>query len=61
MRFSQICGKISQSKRGSVSAMTAKEAIRELEHMKQYSTAKAIPALDCAIKALKEKAEREKE
>ena len=24
--------------------MTAKEAIRELEHMKQYSTAKAIPA-----------------
>lgn len=41
--------------------MTAKEAIRELEHMKQYSTAKAIPALDCAIKALKEQAEREKE
>lgn len=41
--------------------MTAKEAIRELEHMKQYSTAKAIPALDYAIKALKEKAEQEKE
>ena len=36
------------------------EAIRELEHMKQYSTAKAIPALDYAIKALKEKAEQEK-
>jgi len=28
--------------------------------MKQYSTAKAIPALDCAIQALAEKAEREK-
>ena len=28
--------------------------------MKQYSTAKAIPALDYAIKALKEKAEQEK-
>ena len=41
--------------------MTAKEAIRELEHMKQYSTAKSIPALDFAIKALKEKADREKE
>ena len=41
--------------------MTAKEAIRELEHMKQYSTAKAIPALDFAIQALKEKADREKE
>lgn len=39
--------------------MTAKEAIRELEHMKQYCTAKAIPALDCAIRALREKAERE--
>ena len=40
--------------------MTAKEAIRELEHMKIYSTAIAIPALDYAIKALKEKAEQEK-
>ena len=39
--------------------MTTKEAIRELEHMKQYSTAKAIPALDYAIKALKEKAAAE--
>ena len=26
--------------------MTTKEAIRELEHMKQYATAKSIPALD---------------
>ena len=39
--------------------MTAKEAIRELEHMKQYSTAKSIPVLDYAIKALKEKAAAE--
>lgn len=39
--------------------MTTKEAIRELEHMKQYSTAKAIPALDYAIKALKEKEAKE--
>ena len=31
--------------------MTTKEAIRELEHMKQYATAKSIPALDLAIKA----------
>jgi len=35
--------------------MTAKEAIRQLQDMKQYCTAKAIPALDYAIKALKEK------
>lgn len=40
--------------------MTAKEAIRELEHMKQYCTARSIPALDYAIKALREKAEQEK-
>lgn len=40
--------------------MNAKEAIRELEHMKQYCTAKSIPALDYAIKALREKAEQEK-
>ena len=39
--------------------MTAKEASRELENMKQYCTAKSIPALDYAIKALKEKAEAE--
>lgn len=41
--------------------MTAKEAIRELENVKQYVTAKAIPALDYAIDVLKEKADREKE
>ena len=40
--------------------MTTKEAIRELEHMKQYATAKSIPALDLAIKALQEKLECEK-
>lgn len=40
--------------------MTAKEAIRQLEDMKHYCTAQAIPALDYAIKALKEKAESEK-
>lgn len=39
--------------------MTAKEAIRQLEDMKHYCTAKAIPALDYAIKALKEKAKAE--
>ena len=41
--------------------MTAKEAIRQLQDMKHYCTAKAIPALDYAIKALKEKAETEKQ
>lgn len=40
--------------------MTTKEAIRELEQLKQYCAAKSIPALDCAIKALREKAEQEK-
>ena len=40
--------------------MTAKEAIRELQNMKQYCTAKSIPALDFAIKELKERAEAEK-
>ena len=39
--------------------MTAKEAIRELENIKQYCTAEAIPALDYAIDALKEKREKE--
>ncbi len=39
--------------------MTAREAIRELENMKQYCTAKSIPALDYAIKALREKQENE--
>ncbi len=40
--------------------MTAKEAIRELELLKQYCTAKAIPAVDYAIRVLKEQAEKEK-
>ena len=40
--------------------MTPQEAIRELQNMKQYCTAKSIPALDCAIRALQEKAEEEK-
>ena len=39
--------------------MTAKEAIRELELLKQYCSAKAIPAVDYAIKVLKEKAEKD--
>ena len=39
--------------------MTTKEAIRQLQDMKQYCTAKSIPALDYAIKALKEKAAAE--
>ena len=34
--------------------MTAKEAIRELEQIKQYCTARAIPAVDYAIRVLKE-------
>ena len=40
--------------------MTAREAIRELEQIKQYCTAKSIPAVDYAIKVLKEKSESEK-
>ena len=39
--------------------MTTKEAIRQLQDMKQYCTAKSIPALDYAIKALKENAAAE--
>ncbi len=39
--------------------MTTKEAIRELIHMKQYCTARSLPALDYAIKALKEKEQQE--
>ena len=39
--------------------MTAKEAIRQLEDMKHYCTAKSIPALDYAIDALKERREKE--
>lgn len=39
--------------------MTAKEAIRELEQIKQYCTARAIPAVDYAIQVLKEQLETE--
>lgn len=41
--------------------MTTKDAIRELEQMKQYTAAKSIPVLDYAIKVLREKAEQEKD
>lgn len=41
--------------------MTAQEAIRELQQIKQYCTAKSIPALDYAIRALQEKTGEEKE
>ncbi len=40
--------------------MTTKEAIRELNNMKQYCTARSIPALDYAIKVLRAKREQEK-
>ena len=39
--------------------MTAKDAIRELEQIKQYCTARAIPAVDYAILVLRERAEAE--
>ena len=35
--------------------MTIQEAIRELTQIRQYCTAKAIPAVDLAIDALREK------
>ena len=34
--------------------MTAKQAIWELEQIKQYCTARAIPAVDYAIRILRE-------
>lgn len=40
--------------------MTTKEVIRELENIKQYCTAKSIPALDYAIDALLKQQEQEK-
>lgn len=40
--------------------MTAKEAIRELEQIRQYCTASAIPAVDYAIRVL-QKAQEEEE
>lgn len=39
--------------------MTANEAIRELEQIKQYCTARAIPAVDYAIRVLREQQETE--
>lgn len=39
--------------------MTTQDAIRELFQIRQYCTATAIPAVDYAIKVLKEKAEAE--
>lgn len=39
--------------------MTAKEAIRELKIVRNYCNAKSIPAIDYAIRALREKAEQE--
>ncbi len=41
--------------------MTAQEAIRELQNMKSYCTAKSIPALDYAIAVLTEKLEKEQD
>lgn len=41
--------------------MTAKEAIRELEQIKQYCTARSIPAVDYAIKVLQQTMEESKE
>ena len=40
-------------------AMNAQEAIKELQNIKNYATASALPALDYAIAVLTEKAERE--
>lgn len=39
--------------------MTAQEAIKELQNIKNYCTASALPALDYAIAVLTEKLERE--
>ncbi len=39
--------------------MTTQEAIRELTHIRQYCTAKSIPAVDYAIKVLREKQDEE--
>lgn len=41
--------------------MTAQEAIKELQNIKNYCTASALPALDYAIAVLTEKKEREEE
>ena len=39
--------------------MTTQEAIRELQNIRQYCAAKAIPAVDFALKVLREKLEQE--
>lgn len=39
--------------------MTTKEAIRELKIVRNYCNAKSIPAIDYAIRVLREKAEQE--
>ena len=39
--------------------MTTQEAIQELQNIKNYCTASALPALDYAIKVLTEKLEAE--
>ena len=45
--------------KGSVSAVTTQEAIRELQNIRQYCAAKSIPAVDFALKVLREKLEQE--
>ena len=40
--------------------MTAKEAIRELEILRQYAAAKSLAALDYAIRAIKENEQAKK-
>ena len=39
--------------------MTTPEAIRELQNIRQYCAAKSIPAVDFALKVLREKLEQE--
>ena len=41
--------------------MTTQEAIKELQTIKNYCAASALPALDYAIAVLKEKQDRQKE
>ena len=41
--------------------MTAQEAIKELDAIRQYCAAKALPAVDYAIQVLQEKAQQEEE
>ena len=41
--------------------MTVQEVIKELQNIKNYCTASALPALDYAIAVLTEKKEREEE